>query len=67
MEEGFLGDNSRSGVLQSRWYPGTAEPEKFLGMELSNLTVDPRQALAVTTFRCTQCGFLESYAAQTGG
>jgi hypothetical protein len=58
MEPGFLleiRNNDRRGV--TRWVEGTPETS-FLG----GLRMKDRQVLAVTTYRCERCGYLESYA-----
>ena len=58
MHPGFLlekGNNDRMHVTQ--WVEGL--PEKSFW---SGLAIKGRQQLAVTTFRCERCGYLESYA-----
>ncbi len=58
MELGFmldLGDaNSRK---VARWVEGTPEKSFWLGLK-----IEDRATLDVVTYRCSRCGFLESYA-----
>jgi hypothetical protein len=57
METGFIPDFSYGAVLSSSWYEG--EPEKNW---LGNIKTKNIPKIAITTERCTKCGFLESYA-----
>jgi hypothetical protein len=57
MEEGFILDNSHAARLQSEWVQGLPEESWFGGVKLKG-----RLHLPVTTFRCPNCGYLESYA-----
>ena len=52
MQKGFIADTEAMGH-QTRQHWGTGI--KVLGAGLDN-------ALPVSTYRCTQCGYLESYA-----
>ncbi|HAB18326.1 MAG TPA: hypothetical protein PLX89_05895 [Verrucomicrobiota bacterium] len=58
MEPGFLLDlahgNSRR-VLE--WIAGPPEKSVWMGLKLAD-----RPRFSVVTFRCTSCGYLESYA-----
>ena len=57
MEPGFIVDEGYGSRTVSRWFPG--EPQYgFFGM----LKVRRKEAVDVSTYRCTRCGFLESYA-----
>ena len=57
MEEGFIADLTHGAVMTSKWIEG--EPEKSFWTVTK--TKGKRQ-VEVHTFRCTNCGFLESYA-----
>ena len=59
METGFLVDQRGLG---SDWQRGVPEPATFVGLETSAYKIDRTQLLETTTFRCTQCGWLKSYA-----
>jgi hypothetical protein len=61
MEPGYLLDQTRNSVEQTKWIEGAPVPQLFLGLKVG-LQEKGRTKLAVTTFRCTSCGFLESYA-----
>ncbi len=61
MEEGFLPDQSE-GFYVPHWQPGSPEPVRFLGGNVGTFKVNKDQWRPVITYRCTQCGFLESYA-----
>jgi hypothetical protein len=57
METGFIPDMSYAAILSSSWVEG--EPAKgFLG----NIKLGGKRRIAAKTFRCTKCGYLESYA-----
>jgi hypothetical protein len=57
MLEGFVLDMTYGGRLASRWVAG--KPEKtFLGMA----KIRDKEQHFIQSFRCTKCGFLESYA-----
>jgi hypothetical protein len=60
MELGFLLDNTHGGKTQSAWIEGEAVKSMWTGLDLKG-----RQKIVVTTFRCPQCGYLESYARQS--
>ena len=57
MEPGFVLDRAHGGVAQSTWIDGEAEKSIWVGLRLKG-----HQRLAVTTYRCPRCGYLESYA-----
>lgn len=61
MERGFLLDNSDYDIKQvGRWVAG--EPEKKSEWLGGGVKIKERKVLAVSTYRCTACGYLESYA-----
>lgn len=57
MEKGFIVDGRRNGAMQSRWTLGDAARGFFASFKIQRAASQP-----VVTFRCTGCGFLESYA-----
>jgi hypothetical protein len=44
-------------MRQSAWIDGAPEPSFWSGLKLKG-----HQRLPVTTYRCSACGYLESYA-----
>ena len=59
MKEGFLLDFAHNQARVGQWAEG--EPEYWL---LKILKLRGRRKLPIRTFRCTKCGFLESYAVE---
>ena len=60
MEAGFILDKSHMNVpTVSEWLEGEPEVSFWSGLKTKN-----RERLAITTYRCERCGFLESYARQ---
>jgi hypothetical protein len=57
MEEGFILDNAHGYFLPSEWAQGAPERSRWTGIKLKG-----KQRLAVVTFRCAKCGYLESFA-----
>ena len=58
MAVGYLVDHGHANRrVVSGWVEGEPEKTSFF-----NLNMDDRLYLEVRTFRCVQCGFLESYA-----
>jgi hypothetical protein len=62
MEAGFVGDatfgrNSGGHVGPAVWYSGRPEWSFWGGLKLKG-----RKQIYVQTLRCTNCGYLESYA-----
>jgi len=58
MEEGFLLEKGDLGALSAEaWVAG--QPVKSL---ISGLSLKEKVVYTVTSFRCTACGYLESYA-----
>jgi Domain of unknown function (DUF6487) len=56
MEEGFVPDYTYGGVLATKWVEGPLE-RGWLGVKLRG-----KKAMAITTYRCVACGYVESYA-----
>jgi hypothetical protein len=57
MQEGFIVDNTYGGRLVTKWIEGAPEKSRWLGVRLRD-----KKAIEVATYRCTSCGYLESYA-----
>jgi uncharacterized protein DUF6487 len=57
MEQGFIVDEGYGKKLVSAWIAG--EPQKSFWM---GLRVSAGERVEVATYRCRQCGYLESYA-----
>jgi len=60
MECGYVVDLTYGGYAQQKWYPGAPESSIWKGLKLNR-----NQSVPVTTFRCSSCGYLESYAKST--
>jgi hypothetical protein len=56
-EPGFVLDQTQGGYRPSAWVEGAPEPSFWTGLKLKG-----HERLPVTTYRCTGCGYLESYA-----
>jgi hypothetical protein len=57
MVRGFILDTTHRGVVVSRWVEGVAEKSVWVGLKIQD-----RKPIAIGSFRCSTCGFLESYA-----
>jgi hypothetical protein len=58
MEEGLILDRGHSDYLKpATWVKGPVEPSVWRGLKIKGLPQIP-----LRTFRCTVCGYLESYA-----
>jgi predicted nucleic-acid-binding Zn-ribbon protein len=60
MEEGFIVDHTHGGFTQAQWVEGEPRPSFWTGLKLGGTPRHP-----VTTYCCTKCGYLESYARLT--
>ena len=60
MQEGFILDESHGGHLVSRWVAGKPEASFWMGTK-----VDGKELRHIQSFRCTNCGYLESYARES--
>jgi hypothetical protein len=57
MAQGFVFDRDSSGGNKvSRWIEGAPEKHWY------GLKIRDKRQIEVATYRCTRCGFLESYA-----
>jgi predicted nucleic-acid-binding Zn-ribbon protein len=57
MEEGFIADVTYGGVVTSKWIEGEPEKSFWTGTKTKG-----KRQVEILTFRCTNCGYLESYA-----
>ena len=58
MESGWVPDNTHAGLQQENWCPGEPQPSFWTGLKAEKKEI----VIPVTTFRCPNCGYLESYA-----
>jgi hypothetical protein len=56
MDVGWVPDNTQGGLRLQNWSPGDPQPS------WPGLKPEKEQAIPVTTFRCSKCGYLESFA-----
>ena len=56
MEDGFVVDVTHGAFAQSRWIDGEPKKSYWFGLQVNYKAGHP-----ITTYRCTGCGFLESY------
>ena len=58
MEEGFIADFYGGGTARpGKWVEGQPEKSFWTGIKTSG-----KELIRITTYRCTGCGYLESYA-----
>ena len=57
MEEGFTLDFGDGGIYPGRWLKGHPEPSFW-----QNTRTKGHECRRIETYRCTRCGYLESYA-----
>jgi hypothetical protein len=57
MEEGFSLERAHGGFVALRWLQGRPEPSFWQGTKTKG-----KDCRAIVTYRCTRCGYLESYA-----
>jgi predicted nucleic-acid-binding Zn-ribbon protein len=57
MEEGFIKDESYGTTYPSQWVEGAPEKSFWTGLKTRG-----KDQVVVSTFRCVNCGYLESYA-----
>ena len=60
MVEGFLLDQSYNRRFVTKWIEGKPEMSYVLGVKIGS-----REQLNDQSFRCTACGFLESYTCRS--
>ena len=57
MIEGFIADHTYGGILQSDWIEDAPVKSFWQGTKISG-----KDQYKIKTFRCIECGYLESYA-----
>ena len=57
MREGFVPDHAQGGYVQTTWYEGPVEKSFWAGLKVSG-----KSHFQVRSYRCSKCGYLESYA-----
>lgn len=57
LEEGFIADVASGGVFTSKWVEGAPEKSVWTGTKTKG-----KRKVEILTLRCTNCGYLESYA-----
>ena len=57
MEEGFIIDRMQGGALPESWFRGLPDKSFWFGTVSRGIT-----NYQIAAFRCTECGFLESFA-----
>src|SRR5947207_13480902 len=57
MVTGWIPDTTYGGFVSAGWYPG--DPVKSWW---GTYKVDRKQLIPIQTFRCSNCGYVESYA-----
>jgi hypothetical protein len=57
MTEGFIKDEAHGAVRTSMWVEGPPEKSFWTGTKTYG-----KKQVRITSFRCTKCGYLESYA-----
>jgi hypothetical protein len=57
MDEGFIKDETRNTADTSKWVDGAPEKSFWTGLKTRG-----KKQIPVTTYRCTRCGYLESFA-----
>jgi hypothetical protein len=56
LEDGFLADETSNGTADIHWASGPANRSRWFGVRMKG-----RRKLAVTAYRCRDCGHLELY------
>lgn len=60
MEEGFVADKAHYSVPETqKWVEGAPERSFWAGIKLKD-----KEIFSVRTYRCSKCGYLESYATE---
>ncbi len=61
MEQGFVIDKTHDSVQDTqKWVEGAPERTFWSGIQLKN-----KDIFVVQTYRCANCGYLESYATES--
>ena len=59
MDVGYVPDVTHGGYARQNWHPGEPKSSFWMGLKVRKELCVP-----VTTLRCPNCGYLESYAAR---
>ena len=59
MDEGLLKDETHGAVRSGKWVEGPPEKSFWTGTKTHG-----KKQIPVTAYRCSKCGYLESYAVQ---
>jgi hypothetical protein len=60
MDEGFIADHNLTNVIPSIWVGGS--PERSFWTGKAGAKISGRAKRQVQTYRCVECGYLESFA-----
>jgi len=55
MVQGFIADYTHGSIIVSAWTPGPPKKSFWSGVRIP-------QRIPIGTFRCSSCGYIESYA-----
>ena len=69
MGSGYVLDIGHQAIYQEQWIEGEVEPDQtklfgFVDLSLGGVKIKGHTRYAVVTYRCKECGYLESYANQ---
>jgi hypothetical protein len=62
MDEGFIKDETHGSAYASKWVEGPPEKSFWTGTKIRG-----KKQVEIATFRCSKCGYLESYARAASG
>lgn len=62
MDRGFVLDFAHAAVVNSTWQAGEPTPQTILGLKTGSVKYVTEKMIPVATYRCPNCGYLESYA-----
>ena len=58
LEKGYVADLAHGAIMQSAWTAGEPVPRRFF----QGIKWDQDANTPIVTYRCRDCGYLESYA-----
>ena len=61
MERGFVIEYAAGPFGPDKWHPGAPVEKEFVGLKMGTYNIDLNLARPIATYRCTNCGYLESY------
>ena len=59
MERGFIAEATHGATLVSAWTPGEPVKRRWVGIQWK---WNDKRNIAIVTYRCARCGYLESFA-----